>query len=129
MSRFLVLALALAFAGPALATPPVPASREAINAALDGVQSLPLPVPEAGEIRIGRPADERRLDRSFLEDLAAQPDWPDQGIAFDQRGFPEEIGEQQLYQPVERGLEIKIAEKLARLRDLDARSGSFPTDE
>ncbi|MEZ5905311.1 MAG: right-handed parallel beta-helix repeat-containing protein [Geminicoccaceae bacterium] len=80
MRRFLVLALAVAFTGPVLANPPVPASREAINEALDGIQSLPLPVPEAGEIRVGRPADERRLNRGFLEDLAAQPDWPDEGI-------------------------------------------------
>ncbi len=80
MRYLLVAALALALAGPALATPPVPASREALNEALDGIQSLPLPVPEAGEVRIGRPADERRLNRSFLEDLAAQPDWPNEGI-------------------------------------------------
>ena len=40
----------------------------------------------------------------------------DQGIAFDQRGFPEEIGEQVFYQPVERGLEIKIREKLDWIR-------------
>ena len=33
--------------------------------------------------------------------------------------FPEEIGERQYYQPVNRGLEIKIAEKLATLRTLD----------
>lgn len=33
--------------------------------------------------------------------------------------FPEEMGQRQYYQPVPRGLEIKIAEKLARLRGLD----------
>ncbi len=33
--------------------------------------------------------------------------------------FPDALGEQRFYQPVERGLEIKIAEKLARLRELD----------
>lgn len=33
--------------------------------------------------------------------------------------FPEETGESQYYYPVNRGLEIKIAEKLARLRELD----------
>lgn len=33
--------------------------------------------------------------------------------------FPEEIGERQYYYPVPRGLEIKIAEKLAHLRELD----------
>jgi putative ATPase len=33
--------------------------------------------------------------------------------------FPEEMGFQQYYYPVDRGLEIKIAEKLARLRQAD----------
>jgi putative ATPase len=34
--------------------------------------------------------------------------------------FPEELGEQHYYHPVNRGLEIKIGEKLERLRALDA---------
>ena len=33
--------------------------------------------------------------------------------------FPQELGVRQYYQPVPRGLEIKIAEKLKRLRELD----------
>ncbi|AFJ02798.1 Holliday junction DNA helicase [Methylophaga frappieri] len=33
--------------------------------------------------------------------------------------FPESLGEKQYYHPVDRGLEIKIAEKLSRLRVLD----------
>jgi putative ATPase len=33
--------------------------------------------------------------------------------------FPEELGSRRYYQPVPRGLEIRIAEKLARLRALD----------
>ncbi len=33
--------------------------------------------------------------------------------------FPEAMGEQHYYHPVDRGMEIKIAEKLARLRNLD----------
>lgn len=36
--------------------------------------------------------------------------------------FPESMGERVYYQPVNRGLEIKIAEKLARLRALDAQA-------
>ncbi|MEP0202538.1 MAG: replication-associated recombination protein A [Halioglobus sp.] len=36
--------------------------------------------------------------------------------------FPEELADRQYYFPVERGLEIKIAEKLASLRALDAAS-------
>ena len=37
--------------------------------------------------------------------------------------FPEEVGERQYYKPVPRGLEIKIAEKLAHLRELDKKAG------
>ena len=37
--------------------------------------------------------------------------------------FPEELGERQYYKPVPRGLEIKIAEKLAHLRELDKKAG------
>lgn len=39
-----------------------------------------------------------------------------EGIAFAQSGFPDALGEQQYYQPVARGLEIKISEKLNRVR-------------
>src|SRR5690606_35138369 len=38
------------------------------------------------------------------------------GIALDQTGFPDAMGEQVYYQPVARGLEIKLKEKLDRLR-------------
>ena len=37
--------------------------------------------------------------------------------------FPEELGERHYYKPVPRGLEIKIAEKLAHLRELDKKAG------
>jgi len=36
--------------------------------------------------------------------------------------FPEEMGERRYYHPVPRGLEIKIAEKMAHLRSLDEKS-------
>ena len=39
------------------------------------------------------------------------------GVALDQTGFPDAMGEQVYYRPVDRGLEIKLGEKLARLRD------------
>ena len=50
----------------------------------------------------------------------------DHGYAAGERYFPEEMPEQQYYFPVDRGLEIKIAEKLKYLRELDkkARNGS-----
>lgn len=38
------------------------------------------------------------------------------GIALDQTAFPDDMGERVYYQPVERGLEIKLKDKLDRLR-------------
>ena len=38
------------------------------------------------------------------------------GVALGQTGFPDAMGERVYYQPVERGLEIKLGEKLGRLR-------------
>ncbi|WP_123769631.1 replication-associated recombination protein A [Vulcaniibacterium tengchongense] len=38
------------------------------------------------------------------------------GVALDQTGFPDAMGERVYYRPVERGLEIKLKEKLDRLR-------------
>lgn len=38
------------------------------------------------------------------------------GVALDQAGFPEALGEQHWYQPVARGLEIKLKDKLDALR-------------
>lgn len=39
------------------------------------------------------------------------------GIALDQTGFPDAMGERIYYRPVARGLEIKLKEKLDRLRE------------
>ncbi|WP_222564404.1 replication-associated recombination protein A [Novilysobacter antarcticus] len=38
------------------------------------------------------------------------------GIALDQTGFPDAMGEQVYYRPVERGMEIKLKEKIDRIR-------------
>ncbi|MCF7220340.1 replication-associated recombination protein A [Marilutibacter chinensis] len=38
------------------------------------------------------------------------------GIALDQTGFPDALGERVYYRPVERGMEIRLKEKLDRLR-------------
>ncbi len=43
------------------------------------------------------------------------------GYAAGEKYFPDELGERRYYFPVDRGLEIKIAEKLAHLRALDNR--------
>ncbi len=42
------------------------------------------------------------------------------GYAAGEHYFPDELGEKRYYHPVQRGLEIKIAEKLAHLRAQDA---------
>ena len=39
-----------------------------------------------------------------------------------ERYLPDELGERRLYEPVDRGLEIQIGEKLARLRELDRKA-------
>ena len=38
------------------------------------------------------------------------------GVALGQTGFPDAMGEQRYYRPVERGLEIRLGEKLEQLR-------------
>ena len=38
------------------------------------------------------------------------------GVALEQTGFPDAMGERVYYQPVERGMELKLKEKLDRLR-------------
>lgn len=48
-------------------------------------------------------------------------DEPD-GYAAGERYFPEEMGERRYYRPVDRGLEIKIGEKLQRLAELDRKA-------
>jgi putative ATPase len=45
------------------------------------------------------------------------------GVALGQTGFPDAMGERVYYQPVERGLELKLKEKLDRLRA--ARDGAW----
>ncbi len=46
------------------------------------------------------------------------------GIALDQTGFPDAMGEREYYQPVDRGMEIKLKEKLDRLRAARAQARS-----
>ena len=44
------------------------------------------------------------------------------GVAFSQSGFPDAMGERVYYNPVDRGLEIKLKEKLDALRDARAKA-------
>lgn len=50
----------------------------------------------------------------------------DGGIAVDQTGFPDAMGERVYYEPVERGMEIKLKEKLDALRAARARATRKP---
>ena len=45
------------------------------------------------------------------------------GVALAQTGFPDAMGEREYYRPVERGLEIKLGEKLRRLREARRQGG------
>jgi len=47
------------------------------------------------------------------------------GYAAGENYFPEDMPEVNFYQPTDHGLESKIAEKLTRLRELDARAGEL----
>ena len=69
----------------------------------------------------GVPEHLRNAPTAFTKDLGYGKDYrydhdEADGVASGQRFFPDEIADQQFYQPVERGLEIQIAEKLARIR-------------
>lgn len=44
------------------------------------------------------------------------------GVALDQTGFPDAMGEQVYYEPVERGMEIKLKQKLDALREARTRA-------
>src|SRR5690606_12508379 len=44
------------------------------------------------------------------------------GVALDQTGFPDAMGERVYYEPVERGMEIKLKQKLDALREARARA-------
>ena len=52
----------------------------------------------------------------------------EEGYAAGENYFPDDMPEVSFYQPTERGLEAKIAEKLAHLRELDQSSKKTKKD-
>ena len=48
------------------------------------------------------------------------------GVALDQTGFPDAMGERVYYHPVERGLEIKLKEKLDAIRAARTKAAPKP---
>ncbi len=79
-------------------------------------------VKETGSLEV--PMHLRNAATNLMKDLDYGKDYryahdEAEGYAAGEVYLPEELQGTQFYQPVERGLEIKIAEKMRRLRDLD----------
>jgi putative ATPase len=53
----------------------------------------------------------------------------DGGVALEQTGFPDGMGERVYYRPVERGMELKLKDKLDRLREARARATGAASGE
>ncbi len=80
---------------------------------------------ESGSLEV--PMHLRNAPTSLMKDLDYGKDYryahgEDNAYAAGETYFPEELGEQRYYEPVPRGLELKIGEKLAHLRDLDKKN-------
>ena len=105
------------------------AKSNAVYAAFNAARSA---VQEQGSLAV--PMHLRNAPTALMKSVGAGRDYryahdEPEAYAAGETYLPPELAGRRFYVPVPRGLEIKIAEKLARLRDLDARSGSFPTDE
>ena len=95
----------------ALAGTPAPAALRSANGALLGVERA-----------LTRPEGLR--SRPWFRNLIYAAD-EDNGYAAGVRYLPDGLAEPNWYRPVPRGLEAKIADKLAQLRALDAASGTL----
>ena len=81
---------------------------------------------ESGSLDV--PPHLRNAPTSFMKDLDYGKDYryahnEDDGYAAGESYFPESMGERIYYEPVARGLEIKIGEKLDNLREQDRQAG------
>ena len=79
-------------------------------------------VKQTGSLEV--PLHLRNAPTSLMKDLDYGKDYryahdEEQGFAAGEQYLPDEIADEQFYTPVDRGLEIKIAEKMAYLRSLD----------
>ncbi len=64
-------------------------------------------------------------DLGYSKGYQYDPD-VDGGVALDQTGFPDAMGERFYYEPVERGMELKLKEKLDALRSARAETRKKP---
>ncbi len=89
------------------------------NAAYTAFEAAQADVRELGTQAV--PLHLRNAPTALMKQLGYGKDYqydPDAegGVALDQTGFPEAMGEREYYRPVERGLEIKLKDKLDALR-------------
>ena len=82
---------------------------------------------ESGSLEV--PKHLRNAPTTLMKELGYAKDYryahqEENAYAAGEHYFPEELGEPVYYEPVPRGLELKIGEKLAHLRALDKKSGS-----
>jgi putative ATPase len=80
---------------------------------------------ESGSLDV--PMHLRNAPTSFMKDLDYGKDYryahqEENAYAAGESYFPDELGERCYYEPVPRGLELKIGKKLAHLRDLDKKN-------
>jgi putative ATPase len=95
------------------------------NAVYKATQAAEADVKNSGSLEV--PVHLRNAPTKLMKELgygeAYRYDHDEEdAFAAGQRYFPDRLGERRYYQPVERGLEIKIAEKLARLRARQGKS-------
>ncbi len=84
---------------------------------------------ESGSLDV--PMHLRNAPTSLMKDMDYGKDYryahqEEDAYAAGETYFPEEMGERVYYQPVPRGLELKIGEKLAHLRELDSLTRKKP---
>jgi len=81
---------------------------------------------DSGSLEV--PMHIRNAPTSLMKDLGASDGYryahdENDGFADGATYFPDELGEHEIYHPVERGLEIRISEKLAELRQRNRAAG------
>lgn len=96
------------------------------NAVYTGYQAAQQDARGGGSLEV--PAHLRNAPTRLMKELGYGKDYryahdETEGYSAGQSYFPEELGDRRYYQPVNRGLEIKIGEKLNYLRSLDGRQG------
>ena len=80
---------------------------------------------------LGVPMHIRNAPTSFMKQLGAGDGYryahdEADGFAAGEKYFPDELGEYEFYHPVQRGLEIRVGEKLSELRALNREAGLVP---